>query len=96
MPSACLGHALLGDALLGHALLGDALLGDVLLGHTLLGVENCRLPLKHAKGMSLRDGANFAPLRFVFVYAFFFLRKYSIIRCLLGSQGCGPQGCELC
>ena len=41
MPSACL---------------GDALLGDVLLGHTLLGVENCRLPLKHAKGMSLRDG----------------------------------------
>ena len=49
MPSACLGHALLGDALLGHALLGDALLGDVLLGHALLGVENCRLPLKHAK-----------------------------------------------
>ena len=41
MPSACL---------------GDALLGDVLLGHTLLGVENCRLPLKHAKGMSLRYG----------------------------------------
>lgn len=37
MPSACWGHALL---------------GDVLLGHTLLGVENCRLPLKHAKGMS--------------------------------------------
>ena len=35
---------------------GDALLGDVLLGHALLGVENCRLPLKHAKGMSLRDG----------------------------------------
>ena len=56
MPSACLGHALLGDALLGHTLLGHALLGDVLLGHTLLGVENCRLPLKHAKGMSLRDG----------------------------------------
>ena len=28
------------------------MLGDVLLGHTLLGVENCRLPLKHAKGMS--------------------------------------------
>ena len=52
MPSACLGHALLGDALLGHALLGDALLGDVLLGHALLGVENCRLPLKHDKGMS--------------------------------------------
>ena len=50
MPSACLGHALLGDVLLGHTLLGD-----VLLGHTLLGVENCRLPLKHAKGMSLRD-----------------------------------------
>ena len=45
-----------GDALLGHALLGDALLGDVLLGHALLGVENCRLPLKHAKGISLRDG----------------------------------------
>ena len=45
-----------GDALLGHTLLGDALLGDVLLGHALLGVENCRLPLKHAKGMSLRDG----------------------------------------
>ena len=41
MPSACLGHALLGDVLLGHAL---------------LGVENCRLPLKHAKGMSLRYG----------------------------------------
>ena len=41
MPSACLGHALL---------------GDVLLGHTLFGVENCRLPLKHAKGMSLRYG----------------------------------------
>ena len=38
---------------------GDALLGDVLLGHTLLGVENCRLPLKHAKGMSLRDGGLF-------------------------------------
>ena len=35
---------------------GDALFGDVLLGHALLGVENCRLPLKHAKGMSLRDG----------------------------------------
>ena len=35
---------------------GDALLGDVLLGHTLLGVENCRLPLKHAKGLSLRYG----------------------------------------
>ena len=56
-----LGDALLGDVLLGHTLLGDALLGhallgDVLLGHTLLGVENCRLPLKHAKGMSLRDG----------------------------------------
>ena len=34
----------------------DALFGDVLLGHTLLGVENCRLPLKYAKGMSLRDG----------------------------------------
>ena len=50
------GDALLGDALLGHALLGDALLGDVLLGHALLGVGNCRLPLKHAKGMSLRDG----------------------------------------
>ncbi|MDY4407175.1 MAG: hypothetical protein SPE55_08955, partial [Sodaliphilus sp.] len=47
-----MGHALLGDALLGHALLGDALLGDVLLGHALLGVENCRLPLKHAKGES--------------------------------------------
>ena len=31
--------------------------------------------------MSLRDGANFAPLRFVFVYAFFFLRKYLIMRC---------------
>ena len=45
-----------GDVLLGHTLLGDALLGDVLLGHALLGVENCRLPLKHAKGMSLRDG----------------------------------------
>ena len=37
-------------------MLGVALLGDVLLGHALLGVENCRLPLKHAKGMSLRDG----------------------------------------
>lgn len=37
-------------------MLGDALLGDVLLGHALLGVENCRLPLKHAKGMSLRYG----------------------------------------
>ena len=59
MPSACLGHALLGDALLGHTLLGHALLGDVLLGHTLLGVENCRLPLKHAKGMSLRYGVLF-------------------------------------
>ena len=47
---------MLGDVLLGHTLLGDALLGDVLLGHALLGVENCRLPLKHAKGMSLRDG----------------------------------------
>ena len=46
--------------------------------------------------MSLRDGANFAPLRFVFVYAFFFLCKYLIMRCLLGSQGCGPQCCELC
>ena len=43
---------------MGHAfgMFGDALLGDVLLGHALLGVENCRLPLKHAKGMSLRDG----------------------------------------
>ena len=51
-----LGHTLLGDALLGHTLLGHALLGDVLLGHTMLCVENCRLPLKHAKGMSLRDG----------------------------------------
>ena len=59
--------------MLGDVLLGHTLLGDVLLGHTLLGVENCRLPLKHAKGMSLRDGANFAPLRFVFVYAFFFM-----------------------
>ena len=48
--------ALFGDVLLGHTLLGDALLGAVLLGHALLGVENCRLPLKHAKGMSLRDG----------------------------------------
>ena len=48
-----------GDALLGHTLLGDALLGDVLLGHALLGVENCRLPLKHAKGMSLRYGVLF-------------------------------------
>ena len=47
---------MLGDVLLGHTLLGDALLGDVLLGHALLGVENCRLPLKHAKGMSLRYG----------------------------------------
>ena len=37
-------------------MLGDALLGDVLLGHALLGVGNCRLPLKHAKGMSLRYG----------------------------------------
>ena len=46
--------------------------------------------------MSLRDGANFAPLRFVFVYAFFFLRKYLIMRCFLSSQGCGPQCCELC
>ena len=72
------------------------MLGDALLGHALLGVENCRLPLKHAKGMSLRDGANFAPLRFVFVYAIFFLCKYLIMRCLLGSQGCGPQCCELC
>ena len=53
---ALLGDVLLGHALLGVALLGDALLGDVLLGHALLGVENCRLPLKHAKGMSLRDG----------------------------------------
>ena len=46
---------------MGHAfgMFGDALLGDVLLGHTLLGVENCRLPLKHAKGMSLRDGVLF-------------------------------------
>ena len=41
---------------MSSACLGHALLGDVLLGHTLLGVENCRLPLKHAKGMSLRDG----------------------------------------
>ena len=43
---------------MGHAfgMFGDALLGDVLLGHALLGVENCRLPLKHAKGMSLRYG----------------------------------------
>ena len=40
-------------------MLGDALLGDVLLGHALLGVENCRLPLKHAKGMSLRYGVLF-------------------------------------
>ena len=48
-----------GDVLLGHTLLGDALLGDVLLGHALLGVENCRLPLKHAKGMSLRYGVLF-------------------------------------
>ena len=48
-----------GDVLLGHTLLGDALVGDVLLGHTLLGVENCRLPLKHAKGMSLRYGVLF-------------------------------------
>ena len=47
---------MLGDALLGDVLLGHTLLGDVLLGHTLLGVENCRLPLKHAKGMSLRYG----------------------------------------
>ena len=46
------GDALLGDVLLGHTLLGDALLGDVLLGDALLGVENCRLPLKHAKGLS--------------------------------------------
>ena len=53
---ALFGDVLLGHTLLGHALLGHALLGDVLLGHTLLGVENCRLPLKHAKGMSLRDG----------------------------------------
>ena len=45
-----------GDVLLGHTLLGDALLGDALLGHALLGDENCRLPLKHAKGMSLRYG----------------------------------------
>ena len=45
-----------GDVLLGHTLLGHTLLGDVLLGHALLGVENCRLPLKHAKGMSLRYG----------------------------------------
>ena len=45
-----------GDALLGDVLLGHTLLGDALLGHALLGVENCRLPLKHAKGMSLRDG----------------------------------------
>ena len=37
-------------------MLGDALLGDVLLGHALLGVGHRRLPLKHAKGMSLRDG----------------------------------------
>ena len=51
-----LGDVLLGHTLLGDALLGDALLGDVLLGHTLLGVGNCRLPLKHAKGMSLRYG----------------------------------------
>lgn len=42
--------------MLGEALLAGALLGDALLGDTLLGVENCRLPLKHAKGMSLRDG----------------------------------------
>ena len=48
-----MGHAF---GMFGDALLGDALLGDALLGHTLLGVENCRLPLKHAKGMSLRDG----------------------------------------
>ena len=41
---------------MSSACLGHALLGDVLLGHTLLGVENCRLPLTHAKGMSLRDG----------------------------------------
>ena len=41
---------------MSSACLGHALLGDVLLGHALLGVENCRLPLKHAKGMSLRDG----------------------------------------
>ena len=53
MPSA---FGMLGDALLGDVLLGHALLGDALLGHTLLGVENCRLPLKHAKGMSLRYG----------------------------------------
>ena len=53
---ALFGDVLLGHTLLGHALLGHALLGDVLLGHTLLGVENCRLPLKHAKGMSLRYG----------------------------------------
>ena len=53
---ALLGDVLLGHTLLGDALLGDALLGDVLLGHTLFGVENCRLPLKHAKGMSLRYG----------------------------------------
>ena len=41
-------------------MLGDALLGDVLLGHALLGVENSRLPLKHAKGMSLRYDSDFA------------------------------------
>ena len=35
---------------------GDVLLGHTLLGDALLGVENCRLPLKHAKGMSLRYG----------------------------------------
>ena len=45
--------------------------------------------------MSLRDGANF-DLFVLFVYAFFFLCKYLIMRCLLSSQGCGPQCCELC
>jgi len=32
------------------------MLGDALLAGALLGDKNCRLPLKHAKGMSLRDG----------------------------------------
>ena len=53
---ALFGGVLLGDALLGDTLLGGAPLGGVLLGDALLGVENCRLPLKHAKGMSLRYG----------------------------------------
>lgn len=70
---ALFGGVLLGDALLGDTLLGGAPLGGVLLGDVLLGVENCRLPLKHARGMSLRDGVNFAHLRFVFVHAFCFL-----------------------